>query len=209
MILMLCCIGSNYVATSDCFRREQSEELSSLARELSDFSQYLWLDKTRRKPLLQTVEKMKEELMLLGFISLLLTATSSIISNICISSKFFGGIFSLCSESEVHEATEEDNPSEGRKLWTSTPQTFRRLMSSLHQNTCLEGKEPFVSYEGLEQLHRFIFIMAVTHVSYSCLTMLLAIVKIHSWRKWEDQAHLDRHDALTGESIIIESASQV
>ncbi|XP_056683453.1 MLO-like protein 11 isoform X2 [Spinacia oleracea] len=140
---------------------------------------------------------MKEELMLLGFISLLLTATSSTISNICISSKFFGGIFSPCSESEVHEATEEDNPSEGRKLWTSTPQTFRRLMSSLHQNTCPEGKEPFVSYEGLEQLHRFIFIMAVTHVSYSCLTMLLAIVKIHSWRKWEDQAHLDRHDALT------------
>ncbi|KAF9611864.1 hypothetical protein IFM89_036508 [Coptis chinensis] len=40
------------------------------------------------------------------------------------------------------------------------------------------GHEPFVSYEGLEQLHRFIFVMAITHVSYSCLTMLLAIVKI-------------------------------
>ncbi|KAJ0102958.1 hypothetical protein Patl1_04611 [Pistacia atlantica] len=40
------------------------------------------------------------------------------------------------------------------------------------------GYEPFVSYEGLEQLHRFIFVMAVTHVSYSCLTMLLAIVKV-------------------------------
>ena len=35
-----------------------------------------------------------------------------------------------------------------------------------------------MSYEGLEQLHRFIFIMAVTHVTYSCLTMLLAIVKV-------------------------------
>ncbi|KMS97982.1 hypothetical protein BVRB_4g096990 [Beta vulgaris subsp. vulgaris] len=155
-----------------------------------------WLDKTRRKPLLQTVEKMKEELMLLGFISLLLTATSSTISNICISSKFFGGVFSPCSEAEVHEATENES-SEGRKLWTSTPHTFRKLMSSLHQNKCPEGKEPFVSYEGLEQLHRFIFIMAVTHVTYSCLTMLLAIVKVHSWRKWEDQAHMDRHDALT------------
>ena len=42
----------------------------------------------------------------------------------------------------------------------------------------MQGYEPFVSYEGLEQLHRFIFIMAVTHVSYSCLTMLLAIVKV-------------------------------
>lgn len=42
----------------------------------------------------------------------------------------------------------------------------------------LQGHEPFVSYEGLEQLHRFIFVMAVTHVAYSCLTMLLAIVKV-------------------------------
>lgn len=42
----------------------------------------------------------------------------------------------------------------------------------------VQGHEPFVSYEGLEQLHRFIFVMAVTHISYSCLTMLLAIVKV-------------------------------
>lgn len=42
----------------------------------------------------------------------------------------------------------------------------------------MQGYEPFVSYEGLEQLHRFIFVMAVTHISYSCLTMLLAIVKV-------------------------------
>ncbi|KAF5960202.1 hypothetical protein HYC85_001411 [Camellia sinensis] len=112
-----------------------------------------WLRKTNRKPLLQAVEKMKE-----GFISLLLTATSSIISNICVPSKFYDSVFAPCSKSEGHE--------------------------------------PFVSYQGLEQLHRFIFVMAVTHVSYSCLTMLLAIVKIHSWRAWEDQAHMDRHDSL-------------
>ncbi|KAK6132679.1 hypothetical protein DH2020_033562 [Rehmannia glutinosa] len=109
-----------------------------------------WLKKTDRKPLLAAVEKMKEELMLLGFISLLLTATSSIISNICIPSKFYDGNY-----------------------------------------------EPFVSYEGLEQLHRFIFVMAVTHISYSCLTMLLAIVKIHSWREWEEEAHMDRHNSLS------------
>ncbi|XP_058082715.1 MLO-like protein 11 isoform X1 [Magnolia sinica] len=58
------------------------------------------------------------------------------------------------------------------------------------------GHEPFVSYEGLEQLHRFIFVMAITHVSYSCLTMLLAIVKIHTWRNWEDKAHRDQDDLL-------------
>ncbi|GMN44772.1 hypothetical protein TIFTF001_013968 [Ficus carica] len=120
-----------------------------------------WLRKTNRKPLLEAVEKMKEELMLLGFISLLLTATSSVIANICIPSKFYDSAFAPCTRSEIDEEKEDNSSS-----------------------------------ERLEQLHRFIFVMAVTHVSYSCLTMLLAIVKIHSWRAWEDEAHMDRHDSL-------------
>ncbi|KAK3199020.1 hypothetical protein Dsin_022435 [Dipteronia sinensis] len=157
-----------------------------------------WLRKTNRKPLLSAVEKMKEELMLLGFISLLLTATSSTIANICIPSKFYDSTFAPCSRSEIDEET-ESNSSEGRKLLMSSlfPHAFRRTLNELNKNTCKEGYEPFVSYEGLEQLHRFIFVMAVTHVSYSCLTMLLAIVKIHSWRAWEEEAHMDRSDSLT------------
>ncbi|XP_057513555.1 MLO-like protein 11 [Actinidia eriantha] len=156
-----------------------------------------WLRKTDRKPLLEAVEKMKEELMLLGFISLLLTATSSIISNICIPSKFYDSVFAPCTKSEVDEEV-ESNASQDRKLLTSFARThsFRRMLNELNQNTCKEGYEPFVSYQGLEQLHRFIFVMAVTHVSYSCLTMLLAIVKIHGWRAWEDEAQMDRHDSL-------------
>ncbi|KAL9322293.1 hypothetical protein ACSQ67_010346 [Phaseolus vulgaris] len=121
-----------------------------------------WLRKTNRKPLLAALEKMKEELMLLGFISLLLTATSRMIANICIPSKFYNSAFAPCTHSQIDEQMEE-NGSEERKLLTA---------SAYH------GYEPFVSYEGLEQLHRFIFVMAVTHISYSCLTMLLAIVKV-------------------------------
>ncbi|XP_050215410.1 MLO-like protein 11 [Mercurialis annua] len=155
-----------------------------------------WLRRTNRKPLLAAVEKMKEELMLLGFISLLLTATSSTIANICISSKFYDSTFAPCSRSDIDEM--EEDTSAGRKLLmlSSVPFSVRRMLNSLNQNTCKEGHEPFVSREGLEQLHRFIFVMAVTHISYSCLTMLLAIVKIHSWRIWEDEAHMDRHDSL-------------
>ncbi|TQD74528.1 hypothetical protein C1H46_039931 [Malus baccata] len=153
-----------------------------------------WLRKTNRKPLLEAVEKMKEELMLLGFISLLLTATSSMIANICIPSKFYNSSFSPCSRSEITEETENK-----RKLlmFTVLPNSFRRVLNELNRNSCKEGYEPFVSYQGLEQLHRFIFVMAITHISYSCLTMLLAIVKIHSWRVWEEEAHKDRHDSLT------------
>ncbi|CAK9183028.1 unnamed protein product [Ilex paraguariensis] len=141
---------------------------------------------------------MKEELMLLGFISLFLTATSSIISNICIPSKFYGSTFAPCSRSEIDGEMDKSSSKERKLFATFTrPYSFRRVLNGLNQNTCKEGNEPFLSYEGLEQLHRFIFVMAVTHVSYSCLTMLLAIVKIHSWRVWEDEAHMDRHDSLT------------
>ncbi|KAJ6979962.1 MLO-like protein 11 isoform X4 [Populus alba x Populus x berolinensis] len=133
-----------------------------------------WLRETDRKPLLAAVEKMKEELMLLGFISLLLTANSSTIANICIPSKFYEGNFASCTGPETDEEIKQ-NSSEGRKL----------------------GYEPFLSYQDLERLHRFIFLMAITHISYSCLTMLLAIVKIHSWRAWEDLARKDCHGVST------------
>ncbi|KAL7218234.1 hypothetical protein ACSBR2_011498 [Camellia fascicularis] len=160
-----------------------------------------WLRKTNRKPLFEAVEKMKEELMLLGFISLLLTATSGFISNICIPTSFYESVFSPCTKSEVQDNT-ENNVSQGRKLLMAfaLPHSFRRMLKELNNKSCKEGHEPFVSSQGLEQLHRFIFVMAITHVSYSCLTMLLAIVKIHSWRIWEVEAYLDQHELLTEEN---------
>ncbi|GKV38347.1 hypothetical protein SLEP1_g46267 [Rubroshorea leprosula] len=155
-----------------------------------------WLRKTNRKPLLAAVEKMKEELMLLGFISLFLTATSSTIANICIPSKFYNSTFAPCTRSEIDQQLEDDGSKERKLLMSPVSHSFRRILNSMNRNTCKEGHEPFVSYEGLEQLHRFIFVMAITHISYSCLTMLLAIVKIHSWRAWEEEAHMDRHKSL-------------
>ncbi|XP_039135401.1 MLO-like protein 14 [Dioscorea cayenensis subsp. rotundata] len=157
-----------------------------------------WLKKTHRNPLFEAVEKMKEELMLLGFISLLLTATSRTISSICIDSKFYNSNFSPCTRSEVDDSVESDSgsPPERKQLMEYLfRHSMKRLLSESTHGTCTEGYEPFVSYEGLEQLHRFIFVMAITHVSYSCLTMLLAIVKIHTWRSWEDEAQKDQFDA--------------
>ncbi|PPS05470.1 hypothetical protein GOBAR_AA15173 [Gossypium barbadense] len=151
-----------------------------------------WLRKTNRKPLLAAVEKMKEELMLLGFISLLLIATSSTIANICIPSKFYDSTFAPCTKSEIDEDLEDDSSKERKLLMATNFHLFRRMLNGMNRNTCAKA--------CLEQLHRFIFVMAITHVSYSCLTMLLAIVKIHSWRAWEDEAHMDRHDILNAKA---------
>ncbi|KAG0474635.1 hypothetical protein HPP92_014321 [Vanilla planifolia] len=155
-----------------------------------------WLKKTHRNPLFEALEKMKEELMLLGFISLLLTATSRTVSSICIDSNFYNSKFSPCKRSEVEETADFENVSfrdQRQRMAISLLRLHRRILSG--NQMCEEGHEPFVSYEGLEQLHRFIFVMAITHVSYSCLTMLLAIVKVHSWREWEEEAHKDPYDS--------------
>lgn len=42
----------------------------------------------------------------------------------------------------------------------------------------LQGHEPFVSYESLEQLHRFLFLLGITHVLYSCIAVVLAMIKV-------------------------------
>ncbi|KAM7498722.1 hypothetical protein LguiA_023136 [Lonicera macranthoides] len=90
------------------------------------------LRKSKRKPLLEALEKMKEELMVLGFISFLLVATPGLISTICIPSKFFNSAFSPCSKSEIAEES-EDNASKERKLFTSS---FRRILIELNPDTC-------------------------------------------------------------------------
>ncbi|KAF7127089.1 hypothetical protein RHSIM_Rhsim11G0127200 [Rhododendron simsii] len=144
-----------------------------------------WLKKTRRKALFASLEKIKEELMLLGLISLLLGQWASWISQICVNSSLFSSRFYLCSEEDYDEKF-----------------LFTKSFSSLNEtdippglnypisHQCGEGHEPFVSYEGLEQLHRFLFVLGITHVLYSCAAVALAMSKIYSWRKWENQASL-------------------
>ncbi|KAL8264373.1 hypothetical protein R6Q59_022503 [Mikania micrantha] len=149
-----------------------------------------WLKKVNRSPLLAAVEKMKEELMLLGFISLFLAATSNGISNICIPSKFYNGGFYPCSKPDNNQLFEDS-------LFDESEKRICKKVSQLFIQTLHFNYEPFVPHQGLEQLHHFIFVIAITHVSYSCLTMLLAVMKIHSWRKWEDDAQMDRHGVLS------------
>ncbi|KAM1332071.1 hypothetical protein TB1_043728 [Malus domestica] len=140
-----------------------------------------WLKKTRRKALFASLEKIKEELMLLGLISLLLSQSARWISGICVNSSLFTSQFYICSE--------EDDSTKKHVMLESSPNKTeipRGLTNFSHQ--CGEGREPFVSYEGLEQLHRFLFVLGITHVLYSCLAVALAMSKIYSWRKWENQA---------------------
>ncbi|CAI0375336.1 unnamed protein product [Linum tenue] len=151
-----------------------------------------WLKRTRRKALFASLEKMKEELMLLGLISLLLAQWARWISEICVNSSLFSSKFFLCAEEDIaagvarHLLLEESFPSHSPNNTHIPPKGI--ITTTTHQ--CGQGREPFVSLEGLEQLHRFLFVLGITHVLYSCLAVGLAMSKIYSWRKWENQPNL-------------------
>ncbi|CAL4985497.1 unnamed protein product [Urochloa decumbens] len=147
-------------------------------RSLSRFAK--WLRKTKRKAMLAALEKIREELMLLGVISLLLSQTSRFISEICVPSSLFTSRFYMCSESDYEDLLQS--------MAANQTALAKTMFGGQSMHVCSEGHEPFVSYEGLEQLHRFLFILGITHVLYCFVTVVLSMIKIYSWRKWETLA---------------------
>ncbi|KAK1300071.1 MLO-like protein 4 [Acorus calamus] len=59
-----------------------------------------WLKRTKRKALFASLEKIREELMLLGIISLMLGQTARWISEICVPSSLFTNRFYVCPEDD-------------------------------------------------------------------------------------------------------------
>ncbi|KAG2673837.1 hypothetical protein I3760_13G107200 [Carya illinoinensis] len=155
-----------------------------------------WLKKKHKRALFEALEKIKSELMLLGFISLLLTVGQGIISNICISEKM-GAKWHPCENKQETQLTEdededEDSESNGRKLlmiMSDSGGSFRRILASAASTDkcAAKGKVPFVSEDGIHQLHIFIFVLAVFHVLYCILTLALGTAKMRRWKHWETE----------------------
>ncbi|CAN1237851.1 MLO-like protein 12 [Linum grandiflorum] len=118
-----------------------------------------WLHKLHKPALVEALEKVKAELMLLGFLSLLLTVFQSPISSICVSREI-GGTWHPCTKKEEKAS---DDSGENR------------------------GKVAFVSAYGIHQLHIFIFVLAFFHILYCIITYILGRTKMRKWRQWEDE----------------------
>ncbi|XP_022148940.1 MLO-like protein 13 isoform X2 [Momordica charantia] len=141
-----------------------------------------WLQRKGQDALYDALQKLKEELMILGFISLLLTVSQGAIGHFCMPPDFANYMLPCKrNASVVHH-------------FSSSP-TFigdnnigRRLLSTQTnvQHCSRKGKVPLLSLEALHQLHIFIFVLAVVHVIFCATTMLLAAAKIRLWKSWED-----------------------
>lgn len=165
---------------------------------------------SRRKKigLLQALEKIKAELMILGFISLTLTFGQNFITQICIAEKYANTmlpcnlkVYHPYGDEETHGAVEHL-----KRLIFSGEGRFRNNQGDLHRRRvlwdqarrvlagassvkeCKKGFVPLISSQGLHQLHIFIFFLAVFHVIYSASTMGLGRMKIRCWKEWERES---------------------
>ncbi|KAF3451420.1 hypothetical protein FNV43_RR07515 [Rhamnella rubrinervis] len=118
-----------------------------------------YFNKKRRKSLIQALNKIQSELMLLGFISLLLTVGQKTIANICIPQSA-GETFLPC-QSPRDDDTEEET------------------------KCAQQGKVSLLSRRGVQQLQYLMFALAVFHVFSSVLTFSLGMAKMRRWESWE------------------------
>lgn len=136
-----------------------------------------WLQHKKSDALFEALEKLKEELMLLGFISLLLTVGQGLISRFCIP-RHVAANMHPCESVTVEEHSYPIIHG-GRRLLTSSN-------DSKHCTT--QGKVPLLSLEALHELHIFIFVLAVVHMIFCATTMVLGGAKIRTWKHWETVA---------------------
>ncbi|KAL9240732.1 hypothetical protein vseg_014917 [Gypsophila vaccaria] len=129
-----------------------------------------YLKRTNKKPLYQALQKIKEELMLVGFISLLLAVFQGNIGRLCISK----------------DLANKWLPCENKHDDLLLHHNWQRLLSEDTSNFChTKGKVPLLSVTALHHLHIFIFVLAVVHVSTCALTILFGGLKIKQWQRWE------------------------
>ncbi|KAL7583798.1 hypothetical protein Lser_V15G42062 [Lactuca serriola] len=152
------------------------------------------LKKEGRKPLFEALQKVKEELMLLGFISLLLSVCQDRIVKIC-----------------VKEATMEHFlpcPLKAKEKMidpkSKNSSTIRQLLGDKETSVgyCAQrNKVPLLSGEALHHLHIFIFILAVVHVTFSVLTAVFGGFKIRQWKQWETSIREENPNTTQGDSV--------
>ncbi|VAI44840.1 unnamed protein product [Triticum turgidum subsp. durum] len=119
-----------------------------------------------QEALFSALQRVKEELMILGFISFLLSVCQNLINRICIPESAARVMLPCIEESKARE--------DAAKLCKR------------------KGEVPMLSEEALHQLHIFIFVLGVVHVLFCVTTLLLGGAKMRTWNKWEKEIQQGR-----------------
>ncbi|XP_074582344.1 MLO-like protein 9 [Curcuma longa] len=155
-----------------------------------------WLSRKNKKALFEALEKVKCELMILGFISLLLTFGQTYISKICILDSVADTMLP-CSIKTTEGTTEGTSREHRRRLLQNVlinQNMKRRILAAGSIESCPTGKVPLISVNGIHQLHIFIFFLAVFHVASSAFTMALGRAKMRAWKVWESETSSSEYE---------------
>lgn len=142
-----------------------------------------WFTEKHKKALFEALEKVKADLMIPGFISLLLSFGQNHIAKICVPQDVVGTMLPCKKEGVTHKriSTEEEEEHRWRLLLFD-----RRFLARAESAVkCKDGYEKLISVDGLHQLHILIFFLAFFHVLFSAITMTLVKLKSRAWKRWE------------------------
>ncbi|CAI0434800.1 unnamed protein product [Linum tenue] len=163
-----------------------------------------WFQKRQKKAMIEALEKVKAELMLLGFISLMLTAGTRAIPRICISHELGRTMLPCSTTSDLAVSKEKGKEGSGddrRKLLSfdgtgDMGSSWHRMLAGAEggEDYCSSrGKVPLISVTGVHQLHIFVFVLAVFHIMYCVITMTLGRAKVKKWKTWESETSSEEY----------------
>ncbi|XP_022158300.1 MLO-like protein 8 [Momordica charantia] len=150
-----------------------------------------WLADKHKSALYEALEKVKAELMILGFISLLLTFAQKYIVQICIPPAVANTMLPCPLEEKDAPSSLAGEEEHHRRL----QRLNRRSLAGGHDVvSCKDGKVSLISVDGLHQLHILIFFLAVFHVLFCVTTMTLGRIKARGWKEWEQETSTHNYE---------------
>ncbi|KAA3489754.1 MLO-like protein 3 [Gossypium australe] len=159
-----------------------------------------WLKRRRKIALFDAVEKLKSVLMVLGFMSLILTVSRSFISKICIPNEVANSMLP-CRKTLDSIRTTQDLGYD--QIW-SVHGLHERILDdeNVSPEYCdSKGKTSLISEEGANQLSIFIFVLAAMQIVYTVLTMALGRAKMRRWKTWEKETLTVEYQAANGKLL--------
>ncbi|XP_038684973.1 MLO-like protein 12 [Tripterygium wilfordii] len=143
-----------------------------------------FLRRRKRKSLSIALEKIKTEMMTMGFILVLLTVSEAPISNICVAESVANSFLPCKDPASFVE------PAVSSAAQITGSESNTTLFNNNTDGSCkAKGMVSLISREGVMELRIFISVLAVFHVLYCVLTMCLGIAKMRKWKAWEEETH--------------------
>ncbi|XP_039018071.1 MLO-like protein 3 [Hibiscus syriacus] len=137
-----------------------------------------WLKRRRKYALNDAVERLKTELMIMGFLAFLFTWSQSPVSDLCVPPNI-GDTMLPCRKKTQSNVQHLDGNHER--------QLAGEDQAALADPCSAKGKVSLITWKGMEQLQALVFVLAVMQIVYGFLTMAFGRAKTRRWKAWEEE----------------------